>query len=359
MGRHAPPSFEPSTPHTLAAIDGVISRGRWQDWVDLRRAAIRDQALLESVQRVCPAALASTIRTRSAITSGCIMPKNTVPLPDWGLILSAAARLQRSLPDAVLIGGTVDNASSDASLDIVHRFPSVRLLAQSENLGFARGNNLAIEAAAAESEWIALLNPDAFVEPRWLEALLPRAHDYPAFDAFGSKLVDATEPAVLDGADDAVSLVPPKHKYRRTPVASAASWKTRLGQRLSPQRRWCINKPMLVFPLTPPVSGRSCPYPDRNRHARIGHNIHRRQACMRLADPGFEQPGGQAVAEQLFEAVQGVFRDTATLAARGFLPFRQAPLSHLRQHRVSRMAFFPRSGVVARRHDPLGFCTLH
>jgi GT2 family glycosyltransferase len=55
----------------------------------------------------------------------------------------------------------VDNASSDASLDIVRRFPSVRLLAQNENFGFARGNNLAIEAAA--SKLIALLNPDAFL----------------------------------------------------------------------------------------------------------------------------------------------------------------------------------------------------
>ncbi len=97
----------------------------------------------------------------------------------------------------------VDNASSDASLDIVRRFPSVRLLAQNENLGFARGNNLAIEAAAAESDWIALLNPDAFVEPHWLEALLLAAHDYPAFNVFGSKLVTAADPSVLDGAGDA------------------------------------------------------------------------------------------------------------------------------------------------------------
>jgi GT2 family glycosyltransferase len=97
----------------------------------------------------------------------------------------------------------VDNASTDTSLEIVRRFPSVRLLAQNENLGFARGNNLAIEAASAESEWIALLNPDAFVEPRWLEALLLAAHDYPDFDAFGSKLVNAADPAVLDGAGDA------------------------------------------------------------------------------------------------------------------------------------------------------------
>ncbi len=34
------------------------------------------------------------------------MSKNTVPLPDWELVLSSAARLQRILPDAVLVGGT-------------------------------------------------------------------------------------------------------------------------------------------------------------------------------------------------------------------------------------------------------------
>ena len=96
----------------------------------------------------------------------------------------------------------VDNASSDASLDIVRRFPSVRLLAQNKNLGFARGNNLAIEVADAESEWIALLNPDAYPEPRWLEALLSAARDYRAFDIFGSKLVNAADPARLDGAGD-------------------------------------------------------------------------------------------------------------------------------------------------------------
>ena len=34
------------------------------------------------------------------------MPKNTAPLPDWERVLSSAARLQRILPDAVLVGGT-------------------------------------------------------------------------------------------------------------------------------------------------------------------------------------------------------------------------------------------------------------
>jgi GT2 family glycosyltransferase len=95
-----------------------------------------------------------------------------------------------------------DNASSDASLDIVRRFPSVRLILQNENLGFACGNNLAIEVADAESEWIALLNPDAYPEPGWLEALLSASCDYPSFDIFGSKLVNAADPALLDGAGD-------------------------------------------------------------------------------------------------------------------------------------------------------------
>lgn len=38
---------------TLAAIDDVISRGQWLDWVELRRAVLSDPALLEKVEHVC------------------------------------------------------------------------------------------------------------------------------------------------------------------------------------------------------------------------------------------------------------------------------------------------------------------
>ncbi|MDP2366877.1 hypothetical protein [Rhodoferax sp.] len=44
------------------------------------------------------------------------MPKNTAPLPDWELVLSSAARLQRILPDAVLVGGTA------SAIHAEHRF---------------------------------------------------------------------------------------------------------------------------------------------------------------------------------------------------------------------------------------------
>jgi hypothetical protein len=69
------------------------------------------------------------------------MPKNTAPLPDWELVLSAAARLQRILPDAVLVGGTASaihaehRFSRDADhvlTDLRHRFDDV--LAQLESV---------------------------------------------------------------------------------------------------------------------------------------------------------------------------------------------------------------------------------
>lgn len=69
------------------------------------------------------------------------MPKNTAPLPDWELVLSSAARLQRILPDAVLVGGTASaihaehRFSRDADhvlTDLRHRFDEV--LAQLESV---------------------------------------------------------------------------------------------------------------------------------------------------------------------------------------------------------------------------------
>lgn len=54
------------------------------------------------------------------------MPKNTAPLPDWELVLSSAARLQRILPDAVLVGGTAAAMYADHVLtDLRSRFDDV------------------------------------------------------------------------------------------------------------------------------------------------------------------------------------------------------------------------------------------
>jgi GT2 family glycosyltransferase len=68
-------------------------------------------------------------------------PKVTVIIVNWNgerfLDRCLSALLAQTVePHEIIL---VDNASSDGSLDLVRRFPSVRLLAQDRNLGFARG----------------------------------------------------------------------------------------------------------------------------------------------------------------------------------------------------------------------------
>lgn len=67
----------------------------------------------------------------------------------------------------------VDNASSDGSLDLVaSRFPGVRVLPQTSNLGFAAANNIGAEVAQGDA--LLLLNADAWLEPDALELLAAR-----------------------------------------------------------------------------------------------------------------------------------------------------------------------------------------
>lgn len=49
---------------TLAAIDDIITRGRWDDWAELRQAALADPFLLEKVERVCRQHLADPYAQR-------------------------------------------------------------------------------------------------------------------------------------------------------------------------------------------------------------------------------------------------------------------------------------------------------
>ncbi len=106
---------------------------------------------------------------------------------------------QRLRPAQVLV---VDNSSSDGSFDGVERWlPGAELVRLTENVGFAAANNRAVRMAEG-CEWVALLNPDAFAEPDWLEALLRAAEASPEYRFFASRLVSARSPDRLDGTGD-------------------------------------------------------------------------------------------------------------------------------------------------------------
>lgn len=111
---------------------------------------------------------------------------------------------QTVLPHEIIV---VDNASIDSSVKrIIDKFPIVRVIESTRNLGFAAANNLAVLETSPASEWIAFLNPDAFPEPGWLGALLRAATDHPEFVVFGSRLMDANLTAVVDGIGDVYHL---------------------------------------------------------------------------------------------------------------------------------------------------------
>jgi hypothetical protein len=83
----------------------------------------------------------------------------------------------------------VDNASSDGSPEAVRRdFPEVRLLAQAENLGFARANNLALREARAP--YLLILNSDAWVQAGAVEALAAVLDARPEVGIVGPRTVD-------------------------------------------------------------------------------------------------------------------------------------------------------------------------
>ena len=96
----------------------------------------------------------------------------------------------------------VDNASTDNSMEGLEKsFPSVHFIFSQINLGFAAGNNLALNHADG-CDWVALINPDAFPEPTWLENLANAANNKTEFDFFGSLMCAADQPGWLDGTGD-------------------------------------------------------------------------------------------------------------------------------------------------------------
>jgi len=65
----------------------------------------------------------------------------------------------------------VDSASHDSSVSMVkERFPLVKLLAQSENVGFSRGNNIGLQAA--QGRYLLLLNPDTEIVGSALQEMI-------------------------------------------------------------------------------------------------------------------------------------------------------------------------------------------
>jgi GT2 family glycosyltransferase len=111
----------------------------------------------------------------------------------------------------------VDNASTDGSIAAAGiPVDIIELLPMDVNLGFAAANNRAL--AQCDTEFVALLNPDAIPEPDWLECLVAAAHANPEVAAFGSRQLCLDNPEIMDGAGDIYHV-------------SGLAWRERYGMR--------------------------------------------------------------------------------------------------------------------------------
>lgn len=72
----------------------------------------------------------------------------------------------------------VDNASTDTSVEEIKKnFPKVKLIASNKNLGFSKGNNLALRKTYKKARYSLLLNSDTEVLPRSLDNLIKFAEN--------------------------------------------------------------------------------------------------------------------------------------------------------------------------------------
>lgn len=100
---------------------------------------------------------------------------------DLRLVLDSIQATQ--YPDLEVI--VVDNASSDASVDVATSFPFVKMIRNQVNRGFAEANNQAL--AIATGTHIALINNDAVLSPGWIHDLSAFLETHPEAAAVGGK----------------------------------------------------------------------------------------------------------------------------------------------------------------------------
>lgn len=115
----------------------------------------------------------------------------------------------------------VDSASTDQSVQMLHeRYPWVRVIAEATNVGFTRGNNIAL--AAAQGELVLLLNPDTKIIDDALIRMVRFMQDTPDIGVLGPRTLNT------DGT--------PQSSRRRFPKLITAIFESTWLQPYAPRR---------------------------------------------------------------------------------------------------------------------------
>jgi len=103
------------------------------------------------------------------------------------LLRLCLASIDAGRGDLALETLVVDGNSADGSAEMVAtEFPWVKLLPQSENVGFSKGNNIGLEQA--DGRYLLLLNPDAQIVGEALSKMVSYLEQHPELGALGPQL---------------------------------------------------------------------------------------------------------------------------------------------------------------------------
>ncbi|MGI8757671.1 MAG: glycosyltransferase family 2 protein [Acidimicrobiales bacterium] len=98
----------------------------------------------------------------------------------------------------------IDNGSADDSVAWLEReWPHVTVVRIPENTGVTRALNRAVQSA--ETPYVALLNNDLELEPRWLEEMRDALESDPACGSADCKLLNFHRRSEIDGAGDLIA----------------------------------------------------------------------------------------------------------------------------------------------------------
>ena len=118
------------------------------------------------------------------------MTKTAVVILNW----NGAKLLQQFLPSVIQFSGdatiyVADNASTDTSIDVLkNEFPSVKIIENTGNYGFAKGYNEALKCV--EEPYYALVNSDIEVTENWLQPIETIFNNEPNTAIIQPKLLD-------------------------------------------------------------------------------------------------------------------------------------------------------------------------
>lgn len=118
------------------------------------------------------------------------MKKIAVVILNW----NGAKLLEQFLPSVIKFSEeatiyVADNASTDASIEVIqNQFPSVKIIKNTGNFGYAKGYNEALQEV--EEDYYALVNSDIEVTKNWLTPVLNLFESQPETAIIQPKLLD-------------------------------------------------------------------------------------------------------------------------------------------------------------------------